>query len=131
MNKKELKQIDKFFQDPDNINYPQDGKYFYKKPEPEQKGRTVIMKQMEMNDGFTISVQASYGHYCFPQKTYRSEYSNIYQKYELGYPSEEEELIEEYAEGGDLTSSVYPQVPKEVLAKVVKKHGGIKKALDK
>ena len=45
---------------------------------------------------------------------------------ELGYPSEPDELIEEYAEDwDDLTDTVYGYVPIEIVDKLLEKHGGI------
>ena len=45
---------------------------------------------------------------------------------ELGYPSEPDELIKEYAEDwDDLTDTVYGYVPIEVVDKLLEKHGGI------
>lgn len=76
------------------------------------------------NDGFSMSVQAGYGLYCTPRcNLANGDYSHV----EIGFPSEAEELIQEYAEGsGDYTSTVYPYVPVELVEKVIEKHGGIK-----
>lgn len=74
-------------------------------------------------DGFTISVQAGYGVYCTPRKKLEDgNYSTV----ELGFPSEEDELIMEYAESEDYTFTVYPYVPIEVVEQLIEKHGGIK-----
>lgn len=68
-------------------------------------------------DGFSISIQASVFHYCTPKRGLENcEYTHL----ELGYPSECEELIEEYREG-----AIYPYVPIDVVEKVIEKHGGI------
>ena len=73
-------------------------------------------------DGFSISVQANEYTYCSPRITYPGEYKAV----ELGYPSEPDELIEEYAEDwDDLTDTVYGYVPIEVVDKLLEKHGGI------
>ena len=46
---------------------------------------------------------------------------------EIGFPSEKEELIMEYAESPDRpTRTVYSFVPHEVVHEVIKKHGGKK-----
>ena len=78
-------------------------------------------------DGFTMSVQVGYSLYSEPKKVAK-RYSNV----EIGYPSEHEPLIEEYAEcftfeelDIDFTNTVYPYVPVKVVDKVLKKHGGI------
>ena len=77
-------------------------------------------------DGFTMSVQVGHSLYCTPKKVAK-RYSTV----EIGYPSEPEELIKEYAESlydedsTDYTDTVYPYVPVSVVDKVLKKHGGI------
>jgi hypothetical protein len=55
-----------------------------------------------------------------------------YSAVEIGYPSEPEDLIKEYAEfapfdddTADYTDTVYPYVPVKIVDKVLKKHGGI------
>lgn len=73
-------------------------------------------------DGFSISIQASYVNYCIPRLTFSGDYEAV----ELGYPSKEESLIDDYAEDPDnLTSAVYGTVPVELVDKVLEKHGGI------
>ena len=78
-------------------------------------------------DGFTMSVQVGYYLYFTPKKV-----AKRYSAVEIGYPSEPEELIKEYAEFApfdedttDYTDTVYPYVPVSVVDKVLKKHGGI------
>ena len=73
-------------------------------------------------DGFSISVQANKYAYCSPRITYPGEYTRV----ELGYPSEPDEMIEEYAEDwDDLTNTVYGYVPIKIVDKLLEKHGGI------
>ena len=77
------------------------------------------------SDGFEMSVQVGYSLYSEPKKV-----AKRYSAVEIGYPSEHESLIEEYAEnifeeGLDYTNTVYPYVPVKVVDKVLKKHGGI------
>lgn len=75
------------------------------------------------NDGYSISVQASEFHYCSPRLNGLQDYKSV----ELGYPSAEDELINEYAEDVfDYTATVYGYVPIEVVEKLIEKHGGIK-----
>lgn len=75
------------------------------------------------NDGYSISVQASEFHYCSPRLNGLQDYKSV----ELGYPSAEDELINEYAEDVlDCTDTVYGYVPIEVVEKLIEKHGGIK-----
>jgi len=78
-------------------------------------------------DGFTMSVQVGYSLYSTPKKI-----AKRYSAVEIGYPSEPEELIKEYAEfapfdedTADYTDTVYPYVPVKIVDKVLKKHGGI------
>ena len=80
-------------------------------------------------DGFTMSVQVGYSLYSTPKKIAK-RYSAVV----IGYPSEPEELIKEYAEfipfgdedgSIDYTDTVYPYVPVKIVDKVLKKHGGI------
>jgi len=78
-------------------------------------------------DGFSMSVQVGYSLYCTPKKV-----AKRYSAVEIGYPSEPEELIKEYAEFApfdedttDYTDTVYPYVPVKIVDKVLKKHGGI------
>ena len=75
------------------------------------------------NDGFSISVQASAFHYCRPRLNGVQDYESV----ELGYPSEVDELIKEYAEDDlDYTETVYGYVPIEIVEELINKHGGIK-----
>jgi len=84
------------------------------------------LPQIHCIDGFSMSVQVGYSLYSKPKKV-----AKRYSEVEIGYPSEHEPLIEEYAEtifeDGfiDFTDSVYPYVPVGVVDKVLKKHGGI------
>ena len=80
-------------------------------------------------DGFSMSVQVGYSLYSTPKKV-----AKRYSAVEIGYPSEPEELIKEWAEflpfseedeELDYTDTVYPYVPVKVVDKVLKKHGGI------
>jgi hypothetical protein len=79
------------------------------------------------SDGFTMSVQVGYSLYSTPKKI-----AKRYSAVEIGFPSEPEELIKEYAEFApfdddttDYTDTVYPYVPVKIVDKVLKKHGGI------
>ena len=79
-------------------------------------------------DGFSMSVQVGYSLYSTPKKV-----AKRYSAVEIGYPSEHEPLIEEYAEftpfdedeEPDYTDTVYPYVPVKLVNKVLKRHGGI------
>lgn len=72
-------------------------------------------------DGFSISVQGSEYNYSEPRKS-----AKTFTKMDLGYPSVEEKDINEFAEEAEeLTSTVYPYVPFEVVEAIIEKHGGI------
>ena len=77
-------------------------------------------------DGFEMSVQVGFSLYSTPKKI-----AKRYSAVEIGFPSEPEELIKEWAETfhqedkTDYTDTVYPYVPVKVVDKVLKKHGGI------
>ncbi len=78
-------------------------------------------------DGFSMSVQVGYSLYSTPKKV-----AKRYSAVEIGYPSEPEDLIKEYAEfapfdedTADYTDTVYPYVPVKIVDKVLKRHGGI------
>ena len=73
-------------------------------------------------DGFSVSVQASEFHYCYP----RINGANKYETVELGYPNAEDLLIADYAEDDtDLTDTIYGFVPVHIVNELIKKHGGI------
>ena len=87
------------------------------------------LPQIVCSDGFKMSVQVGFSLYSTPKKV-----AKRYSAVEIGFPSEHEPLIEEYAETfyqedgedvTDYTDTVYPYVPVKVVDKVLKKHGGI------
>ena len=80
-------------------------------------------EQIICKDGFQISIQASENHYCTP----RINGMDVkYLAVELGFPTEDELLIKDYAEEtDDLTNTVYGYVPANVVIDVIEKHGGI------
>jgi hypothetical protein len=72
-------------------------------------------------DGFSMSVQASSGHYCSPRND-----EGPWETVEVGYPSKIEPLLWDYAdEPGKWTDTVYGHVPIELVAAVIEVHGGI------
>lgn len=75
-------------------------------------------------DGFSISIQASSHHYCRP----RIDNTDFYSYVELGYPSEKEEVLMEYADNlndNEEYRTVYPCVPVDIVNKILESHGGI------
>ena len=81
-----------------------------------------LNKEIACKDGFTMSVQANEGAYCTPRIDSASKYVAV----EVGYPSEKEDLLLEWAESPETpTQSVYGWVPATQITLVVAKHGGI------
>ena len=85
------------------------------------------LPQIVCVDGFKMSVQVGFSLYSTPKKV-----AKRYSAVEIGFPSEDEPLIEEYAESYydpdvdfKYTEPVYPYVPVKIVNKVLKKHGGI------
>lgn len=75
------------------------------------------------NDGFSMSVQASFGHYCIPRITLKD---GNYESVEIGFPNMVEQLILEYAENkSNPIDSVYGYVPVMIVDRIIEKHGGI------
>ena len=72
-------------------------------------------------DGFRISIQGGTSHhYCLPRKL-----CNEYQEIELGFPTELDNLIAEYAEEPDTLSTVFGHGPIAIVELLIEKHGGI------
>lgn len=80
-----------------------------------------IRPRIICKDGFQISIQASDTHYCKPQNIY----AEVYEKVELGYPNEKEDLIMDYAEDEGDIETVYAYVPVTIVDEMLEKHGGI------
>lgn len=82
------------------------------------------ISRVKCADGYSISIQASSGHYCTPRETIRDVQG--YSAFELGYPSASDDALFEYAEEPENpTDTVYPYVPREVIEQVIASHGGI------
>ncbi|MCX7320407.1 MAG: hypothetical protein NT113_13270 [Hyphomicrobiales bacterium] len=74
-----------------------------------------------------VSVQGHYGAYSHPRDDFADRYSTV----EVGFPSEREELLMPYIDGGpdtDPTNTVYGYVPVSVIEAIVAKHGGLVEA---
>ena len=81
-----------------------------------------LNEQIVCKDGFTMSVQANEGAYCTP----RIDNACRYVAAEVGYPSQKEDLLLEWAESPEKpTETVYGYVPATQITLVVAKHGGI------
>lgn len=109
-----------------------------------------VRPRIVCNDGYSVSVQASEYMYCEPRYTqwqnedgwqvingdywsssgtprnFETDHFTPYESVELGYPSEVDELIYEYAEDDDYTSTVYGHVPVKIVEQLIEKHGGFK-----
>ena len=80
------------------------------------------MGRIVCNDGFTMSVQGSSMNYCTPKDDV-GPYSEV----EIGFPSEMEPLIQEFAETPTQpTETIYGWVKSETVWDVILKHGGVK-----
>ena len=87
-----------------------------------EKSYQKVRPRIVCKDGFSMSVQAGIGIYSVPRKNLEN---GEYKAVEVGFPSEPEELIFEYAECEDYTQTVYGYVPVELVEKVIEKHGGM------
>ena len=101
---------------------------FAKNSDPLMKHLTTSSRlpQIVCVDGVEMSVQVGFSLYSTPKKV-----AKRYSAVEIGFPSDHEPLIEEFAETfhqedeKDYTDMVYPYVPVKVVNQVLKKHGGI------
>lgn len=100
--------------------YVRNNRFFY-------KARGEITPRLLCKDGFSMSVQASAFHYCSPRESFLPEYSS----FEVGYPSEPDRMLTPFADGEELTETVYPYVPVEVVNAVLARHGGIVATINK
>jgi len=81
----------------------------------------VANKTVVCEDGFTMSVQAGSHVYCAPRVD-----NATYYEVEVGYPSEMEPLLIDYAENPEKpTNTVYGYVPVNTVYLVITKHGGM------
>lgn len=88
------------------------------------EGCPWLTRRVLLNSGLSLSIQASSNHYCSPRADYDFD---CYDSFELGYPSEEIEIISSYAEDpANPTETVYPNVPRNVVLEIVDANGGVK-----
>lgn len=72
-------------------------------------------------NGFSMSVQGSAYHYCFPKSLQK-----YYDSMEIGFPTKRINKLLQYRDGsGNATESVYAYVPCELIETIIKKNGGI------
>lgn len=83
-----------------------------------------LTRPLKLKDGHRISIQASENHYCTPRSD--EPYYDHYDEFEIGYPSFKSNLLRPFAEDPKrLTDTVYGCVPKEIIERVIKRHGGV------
>lgn len=97
-------------------------------------------------DGFNVSLQIHHGNYCSSENGYR-ELGHSMQDVEFGFPSQNEEVMFEYAEGYGLPKYTFDEngeynetpfnvslfditkevgsIPLDIMEAVFEKHGGI------
>lgn len=84
-------------------------------------GSNIARPRIKCADGFTVSVQAGKGLRSCP-----NDDADEYRAVELGYPSQEDDLILDYTEDVfDPCATVYNFVPIETVDELLSKHGGI------
>lgn len=81
------------------------------------------MPYIVCKDGFSISLQVSNGNYCNSENGYQ-QFGYQWKEVEFGFPSEEEELLKEFADDEDVCNSV-GSISIELAEEVLAKHGGI------
>lgn len=95
---------------------------FLRKYRMQHNGIQVVRPRVKCADGYTVSVQAGDACYSSP----REDDANHFDKVELGYPSDEDSELIEYAVDKDRPcDTVYGYVPVELVDGVLAKHGGI------
>ena len=94
---------------------------FLQKYRKQRNGMQIVRPRVRCADGYTVSVQAGEMWYSEPRIDFR-----IYRKVELGYPTEKDDELRDYAENKRaLRKTVYGFVPVELVDEVLTKHGGI------
>lgn len=81
-----------------------------------------IRPRIFCSDGFSVSIQASYSHYCIPR-------NNVgpYTHFEIGFPSEIVDswmrYCESRSEAEDPRQQIYSSVPIQLIVDELKRHG--------
>ena len=81
--------------------------------------------QWQNEDGWQV-INGSWWTSSKMPRNFETDHFTPYESVELGFPSEADELIYEYAEEGDYTNTVYAYVPVDIVEKLIEKHGGFK-----
>ena len=80
-------------------------------------------KRVVCKDGFSMSVQASEHHYCYPKVSLLDQ---RYESVEIGFPSKKESLLMPYAFDPEKpTKTVYEFVPAKIVLTIIDIHGGV------
>lgn len=90
----------------------------------------TVREQMVLNDGTTLSVQASSGHYCTPRKSYTDPWVSDEVEY-FDYSHVEVwcvscDVPESWLEYGDQEDNPYAYIPVSMVKEFIEQHGGIK-----
>lgn len=100
------------FRDEEGMGLPE-GKDGYRSQFP-------LAKRIKCADGFSLSVQATWGAYCLPRRNL-----GPWHQVEVGFPSAKPELIMDYAEQPERpTETVYGYVPIKLVEQLIALHGG-------
>lgn len=83
--------------------------------------KNQLFEELNLNDGMSLSVQASSNHMCCPRETIRNNY-----KYEEVEVYSHGVYINELVNYASETRFTYGYVPVEIMEELVEKHGGIK-----
>lgn len=89
----------------------------------------MLRARVVCDDGFSFSCQANNTSYCSPRVSGLK--AEEYESWEIGFLSEDDELIRKYADACDDSWEddwVYGYVPTNEVVRLVEKHGGILKS---
>lgn len=97
-----------------------------RKTKTAEDSRYFVVPPVTCKDGFTMSVQHSSIHYCDPREDFAERKGHEFVTYEVGYPSEAEDILMPFAENPNCpTETVYIRVPAQIVEQVAEMHGGI------
>ena len=83
----------------------------------------LVRNHIICKDNFSVSVQASKIHYCFPRKTQK-----YHKSFELACNiSNDKDLLQKYYDGTKIYSDTFicPYVPAHIIELLILRHGGI------
>ena len=84
----------------------------------------LVAQQIICHDGFRLSVQASYGHYCSPREWVND---GAYGKWEVMLYGDDPEFHERCDGEGSPDNEPYGWVATEIIEDLIKRHGGWEK----